>query len=215
MAILTDRDAIPSIALGDVAHWVDVSDTTGNAAGTSKKGTFQQIIDALNGSAQLDNESIDAAAAIDASKIANGTVSSAEFQFLGGVTSDIQTQLDAKGVGDALTSNPLSQFAATTSAQLLGVMSDETGTGSLVFGSSPTIVTPTIASFANAGHDHADAAGGGQLLSTSALSDTANIAYLASSNTFTQDQFITGNLSINDATRSLHCMWWYLVKTRE
>ncbi|QPF81687.1 hypothetical protein IC762_17850 [Bradyrhizobium genosp. L] len=32
-----------------------------------------------------------------------------------------------------ITSNPLSQFAATTSAQLRGVMSDETGTGALVF----------------------------------------------------------------------------------
>jgi len=33
------------------------------------------------------------------------------------------------GTGDALTTNPLSQFAATTSAQLAGVLSDETGTG--------------------------------------------------------------------------------------
>ena len=33
------------------------------------------------------------------------------------------------GGGDALTTNPLSQFAATTSAQLRGVLSDESGTG--------------------------------------------------------------------------------------
>lgn len=46
--------------------------------------------------------------------------------------------------GYALTANPLSQFAATTSAQLLGVISDETGTGALVFGTSPTITTPNI-----------------------------------------------------------------------
>ena len=48
------------------------------------------------------------------------------------------------GGGDALTSAPLSQFAATTSLQLLGVMSDETGTGALVFGTSPTLVTPAL-----------------------------------------------------------------------
>lgn len=48
------------------------------------------------------------------------------------------------GGGDAMTSAPLSQFAATTSAQLAGVMSDETGTGLLVFGTSPTITTPVI-----------------------------------------------------------------------
>lgn len=42
------------------------------------------------------------------------------------------------GIGAGATSGPLSQFAATTSAQLLGVISDETGTGSLVFAGSPT-----------------------------------------------------------------------------
>ena len=46
------------------------------------------------------------------------------------------------GVG--LTANPLSQFAATTSAQLLGVISDETGTGSLVFATSPVLTTPDL-----------------------------------------------------------------------
>lgn len=46
--------------------------------------------------------------------------------------------------GDALTSNPLSQFAATTSSQLRGVLSDETGTGAAVFGTSPTLTTPNL-----------------------------------------------------------------------
>jgi hypothetical protein len=48
-------------------------------------------------------------------------------------------------VGDALVANPLSQFSTTTSAQLLGVISDETGTGSLVFANSPVLTgTPTL-----------------------------------------------------------------------
>ena len=47
-------------------------------------------------------------------------------------------------VGDALTTSPLSQFAATTSAQLAGIISDETGSGSLVFANAPTLVTPVI-----------------------------------------------------------------------
>jgi len=38
----------------------------------------------------------------------------------------------------------LAQHAATTSAELRGVISDETGTGSLVFAISPTLVTPTL-----------------------------------------------------------------------
>lgn len=44
----------------------------------------------------------------------------------------------------ALTTGTLAQFASTTSAQLAGVISDETGSGVLVFGTSPTIATPTL-----------------------------------------------------------------------
>lgn len=44
----------------------------------------------------------------------------------------------------ATTSNDLSAFAATTSAQLAGVLSDETGTGASVFATSPTLVTPVL-----------------------------------------------------------------------
>lgn len=38
----------------------------------------------------------------------------------------------------------LSQFAATTSAGLAGVISDETGTGLLVFATSPTLTSPVL-----------------------------------------------------------------------
>jgi hypothetical protein len=48
------------------------------------------------GAGVIVNADINASAAIDATKIANGTVSSTEFQFLDGVTSAIQTQLDGK-----------------------------------------------------------------------------------------------------------------------
>jgi hypothetical protein len=48
------------------------------------------------------------------------------------------------GTGDALVSQPLSQFAATTSAQLAGVISNETGTNHLVFSDNPTLTSPTI-----------------------------------------------------------------------
>ena len=44
----------------------------------------------------------------------------------------------------ATTANSLSQFASTTSAQLATLISDETGTGSLVFSASPTF-TGTVA----------------------------------------------------------------------
>ena len=51
---------------------------------------------------------------------------------------------DGGGSGDAKTANPLSQFAATTSAQLAGVISNETGSGLLVFNDSPTLITPAL-----------------------------------------------------------------------
>lgn len=47
-------------------------------------------------------------------------------------------------LGYGLVTNPLSQFAATTSAQLAGVILDETGSGALVFATSPALVTPSI-----------------------------------------------------------------------
>ena len=46
--------------------------------------------------------------------------------------------------GLATTAGTLAQFGATTSAQLAGVISDETGSGALVFATSPTLVTPAL-----------------------------------------------------------------------
>ncbi len=65
---------------------------------------------------------------------------STELGYVSGVTSAIQTQIDTK----AATASTLAQFAATTSAQLAGVVSDETGSGALVFATSPTLVTPVL-----------------------------------------------------------------------
>jgi len=57
--------------------------------------------------------------ALDASKIADGTVSSAEFQYLNWVTSSIQTQINAKWSGDVVwpasaTDNAIARFDSTT-----------------------------------------------------------------------------------------------------
>lgn len=43
-----------------------------------------------------------------------------------------------------VTTDKISALAATTSAELAGVISDETGSGSLVFANSPTLVTPAL-----------------------------------------------------------------------
>ncbi|MBP7118459.1 hypothetical protein KBA63_00065 [Candidatus Woesebacteria bacterium] len=67
-----------------------------------------------------------------------------ELSYVKGVTSGLQTQIDAKTTLAAVNAQNLSVFAATTSAQLAGVISDETGTGALVFANTPTFVTPVI-----------------------------------------------------------------------
>ena len=43
-----------------------------------------------------------------------------------------------------VTTDKISVLASTTSAELAGVISDETGTGALVFANTPTLVTPNI-----------------------------------------------------------------------
>jgi len=70
--------------------------------------------------------------------IYNSTASSVQF-YQGGAWASMGT-----GSGDALVANPLSQFAATTSAQFAGVISDETGSGAVVLANSPTLVTPVL-----------------------------------------------------------------------
>ena len=70
---------------GDVTWTSSSFDGTGDVTGTASIGTGV-IVDA----------DVNASAAIDASKIHDGTVSNTEFGYLNGVTSAIQTQLDAK-----------------------------------------------------------------------------------------------------------------------
>ena len=59
----------------------------------------------------------------------------------------------AFGAGGTVTytSNKLSAFSSTSSSELASVISDETGTGALVFGTSPTLTTPVISSIVNTG----------------------------------------------------------------
>ena len=75
-----------------------------------------------NNISNIDNADIKASAAIDASKIADGSVSSAEFQRLDGLTSDIQTQLDLKAplASPGLTGDPTAptQSASDNSTKL-------------------------------------------------------------------------------------------------
>ncbi|MGL5074796.1 MAG: hypothetical protein ACRDBG_02995 [Waterburya sp.] len=67
--------------------------TTNNAAQTLQNKSIDADTNTIT---NISNDEIKAGAAIDAAKIADGSVSNAEFQYLDGVTSSIQTQLNNK-----------------------------------------------------------------------------------------------------------------------
>lgn len=82
-----------------------------------------------------------------------------------------------------VTGSPLSQFAATTSAQLAGVISDETGTDKLVFSDSPTLVTPTLGVATGTRLGLGQAAGATSPLEVTSTDNTAPAATLTKSGT--------------------------------
>ena len=80
----------------------------------------------------------------------------------------------------AVTGSGLNQFAATTSAELAGVISDETGTGALVFGTNPNIttsITTATATFAlfNTNATTINFAGAATALNIGAATGTTNV----------------------------------------
>lgn len=67
-------------------------------------------------------------------------------------------------------------LATASSANFAAAITDESGTGLVILQTSPTIVTPTIASFTNATHNHQNAAGGGALDTAAITTGTLPVA---------------------------------------
>jgi hypothetical protein len=124
--------------LGSLAVTNNVSAGAFLTAGSSTAGTFQ-----TSGNVNSNNLRVVTASSL-------GTVQSGTWNG----SSISTTYTDAKVVsvngstgavtGLATTAGTLAQFGATTSSQLAGVISDETGSGALVFATSPTLVTPAL-----------------------------------------------------------------------
>lgn len=122
----------------------------------NNKTIESSTIDAdLNTITNIENADIKTGAAIDATKIADGSVSNTEFQYLGNVTSDVQAQLNAKAAGAASSvDNTLPRFDGTTGKvlQSSGVVVDDadavTGITSLTV-DSLNLNSATISSIAN------------------------------------------------------------------
>jgi hypothetical protein len=105
----------------DSEHYVDGSIDTQHIADsqiTTAKIGDSQVTSAKITDGTIVNADINASAAIDATKIHDGTISNTEFGYLNNVSSNIQTQLDAKLVK----ANNLSDLTNTSTARTnLGV----------------------------------------------------------------------------------------------
>jgi hypothetical protein len=102
--------------------------------------------------------------------------------------------------GTLATTGNLSQFASTTSSQLAGVLSDETGTGSVVFSTSPQITTSlttdsTTFSLVNTTATTVNFAGAATALSIASASGTTTV---------NNDLVVTGDLTVNGTTTTLN-----------
>lgn len=157
--------------------------------------------------------------ALNGSEITSGTVPAAQLGSGTAITTKYlrgdNTWQTLSGGGDALTSGTLAQFAATTSAQLRGVLTDESGTGVILTAngsaasltSFPTLNQDTTGTAAIATTATvSDAAGDTTtwpLLGTSATGNLgpatdAGITYNATTNALTASTFVgalTGNAS--------------------
>jgi hypothetical protein len=149
LKIWTGSSFVAAIGVGGAAGGSNTQvqfNSTGTLSGSSNF-TFDGTTASMAGLAVTGSSIFRAAATQDGVAIVGraGGTSSYEVTFTPTtLTADrIQTLQDAAGTV-ALSANNLSFFAATTSAQLAGVISDETGSGALVFATSPTLVTPVL-----------------------------------------------------------------------
>ena len=134
-------DAVDGTKIADDSinseHYVDGSIDTAHIADsqiTTAKINDSAVTSAKIADGAIVNADVNASAAIDATKIHDGTISNTEFGYLNGVTSAIQTQLDAKINTSAIGSSvqaydaELAAIAGLTSAADKGIQFTGSGT---------------------------------------------------------------------------------------
>jgi hypothetical protein len=138
-------------ATAELVTTTSVNSAAATTVGTVTSGTWSASFGAVSGANLTNLTAGNLSGTIPSGVLGNsalfiGTTSIAlnrttASQTLTGVSIDGNAATVTNG---ALTTGTLGQFAATTSSQLAGVISDETGSGSLVFAISPTFTTPTL-----------------------------------------------------------------------
>ena len=127
---ITSADNTVTITASAVSDFTEAAqDAVGNSVGTGLSYNDS------TGAVSVDTTTIQA-------RVTN--VSDTEIGYLDGVTSSIQTQLDAKVAKSALASGIETFLGTPTSANLAAALTDESGSNKIVFNSSPGIASPSI-----------------------------------------------------------------------
>lgn len=188
---ISDANATDLTDAGDTTlHFHSADRARANHTGTQLLATISDVTASAAEVNILDGVT---ATAAELNALDGITATVTELNYTDGVTSAIQTQLDGKQPLDsdltAVAGLAANGLIARTSA---GNMSARTITGTankitvtngdgvsgnptLTIPDTPTLVTPTIASFTNATHNHTNAAGGGQI-TDAALSAAVTVA---------------------------------------
>jgi len=173
--------------------WVSIADESSAQTFTNK------TIDADNNTiSNVGDEELKAG--IDAAKIADGSVSNAEYQYIGGLTSDAQAQLNAKipnaekgaanGVAELDSNTRLPEAQLTLDAmQYKGDWDANTNTPTLA--DSDTDKDGDLYRVSVAGTQNLGGAGGGGSSEVSSLTDTNDVTYGTGTSVFSAQSFTT------------------------
>jgi hypothetical protein len=174
-----------TISLGGSAT-ITASTTNALTIGTGLSGTsfnggsavtiaIDSTVATLTGAQTLTNKTI-SGASNTLTNIGNSSLTNSSITINGSAIS-----LGGSVSGLATTAGNLSQFASTTSSQLAGVISDETGSGALVFGTSPSLTTPALSGATVSTNNAVSAAGTTQGTGTALTNDYNVITTAAAS----------------------------------
>ncbi|BAQ88559.1 prophage MuMc02 [uncultured Mediterranean phage uvMED] len=156
----------------DTAHIGDSQVTTAKIADSNI--TSAKILDGT-----IVNADINASAAIDATKIHDGTISNTEFGYLNGVTSAIQTQIDSKLTASSNLSDVSSASTARTNLGLGTIATQDANNVSISGGAVTGLGSPSASSDA-ATKNYVDQAVAG--LRTRTIAECASTANVNLSN---------------------------------
>jgi hypothetical protein len=142
------------VGLGNVDNTSDANKPVSTAAQTALDAKAPLASPTFTGTVSLPADTITntmLAGSIANSKLSNSKVTvgttdislGASATALTGITTINSTTIPSTKTL-VVTTDKLSALAATTSSELAGVISDETGSGALVFATSPTLVTPAL-----------------------------------------------------------------------